>query len=127
MVCYNSMTPLPLPTSILCSASILCSFSYCAHRFCSTSLSWFYTLCCLCMLYTASLISTSGTALRLCLLTDITLESLQLFSVLHIIHTLSHLPDHHTNSSSSLVVIQGSLASLAVILRIFCFSVSRNS
>jgi hypothetical protein len=49
------------------------------------------------------------------------------FSVLHVFLTSSHLLDHHTNSSSSLAVIQGSLASLPVILRILCFSVSHNS
>jgi hypothetical protein len=53
-------------------------------------------------------------------------EILYIFSILHVFHTSSHLPDHHANSSSSLVAIQGSLASMVVILSIFFFSISQN-
>jgi hypothetical protein len=73
-------------------------------------------------------ISPSDYALCQFLATCITLREIHyLFSILHVFHTSSHLPDHHANSSSSLVAIQGSLASLAVILSIFFFSVSQNS
>jgi hypothetical protein len=146
MVCYKSMSPLPSSASILCSTSspfifyaLFCFFIVqllCFSLFppalnttsCSTSLLPFM----LCVSSSSSSlrhdISPSDYALRLVLPTCIILrETLCLFSILHVFHTSSHLPDHHVNSSSSMDVIQGSLASLAVILRIFCFSVSQNS
>jgi hypothetical protein len=78
MVCYNSKSPLPSSASILCSAayaSILCSLSSSAQRTYVHLLFCLYALCCLCILYTTPLISTSGTTpLRLLLPTCITIE-----------------------------------------------------
>jgi hypothetical protein len=84
-------------------------------------------MCCLCILFTAPPISSSDSPLGLLLPTCLTLQKmLCLFSIMHVIHTLICLSNHHTNSSSSLAIIQGSLSSLTVILRIFCFSVHQN-
>jgi hypothetical protein len=133
MVCYNSMSPLPSLASILCFSSS--SFSFYALLFFllrSTHLlfnfsSTFYTMCCLCILFVAPQTSPLDYALCLILPTCITLrETLFLFSILHVFHMSSHLPDHHAKYSSSMVAIQGFLVSLAVILRTILFSVSRN-
>jgi hypothetical protein len=59
MVCYSSMSLLPTSTSMLYSASILCSFFCCTHFSSVQLLFILYTLRCLCMLYTAPLISSS--------------------------------------------------------------------
>jgi hypothetical protein len=80
MVCYNSMSPLRSSDSILSSSSA--SFSFYALLFFllhATPLlfnfsSAFYTMCCLCILFTAPQISPSDYALRLVLPTCITLE-----------------------------------------------------
>jgi hypothetical protein len=106
MVCYNSMSPLPLQLLLLCSTSILCSFSCsCTLTLCSTSLLPLYALCCLCMLYVAPLISTSGMywshSTHMHNYRKITLSSLFCMSF----SPRVLLPDHHSNSSSSLVVI----------------------
>jgi hypothetical protein len=108
---------------------MLCSFSSCAQqRFLFRFSYAFYAMCYLCILFTTPQISPSNYALRLVLPTCITLrETPCLFSIMHVFHTSSHLLDHHMNSSYSLVFIKGSLASPAVTLRIFFFSVNRNS
>jgi hypothetical protein len=134
MVCYSSMSPLPSSASILCSASS--SFNFYALLFFllrSTPPVVQLLFCLLCyVLPLHPLHCATDLPFRLCTVSHPThmhhsRETLCLFSILHVFHTSSHLPDHHANSSSSLAIIQGSLASLAVILRIFCFSVSRNS
>jgi hypothetical protein len=131
MVCYSSMTPLLSSNSILCFSStsfsfyaFLCFFLHTTFTLFNFSSS-FYALCCLCILFTMPPISTSVSPKRLLLLTCLILnKTLYLFSILHVIHTSSRLPNHHTNSSSSLAIIQVSLASLEVILKTFYFSVS---
>jgi hypothetical protein len=76
MVCYSSMSPLPL--QLLCSVPLLYSSLLSAlfpHSHTSIQLLFFlYTLCCLCMLYTAPLISSSGPVHGHILPTCITLE-----------------------------------------------------
>jgi hypothetical protein len=109
------------------SSSMLCSYSSCAqHLCCSASLSSFYTLCCLCMLFTVPHISPSYYALCLILPTCITIEKdFSLLCSACISHT-----KFSTRSSPQLFVFSGgyseyvhhqwllskySLASLAVI------------
>jgi hypothetical protein len=111
------------------STSMLCSFSSCTqHHLLFILSSSFYAMCCLCILFTAPSISPSDYALCLILPTCITLREIPcLLSIMHVFHTSICLPNHHVNSSSSLAVIQGFLASLAIILRIFFFSINQNS
>jgi hypothetical protein len=134
MVCYSSITPLPSLASILCSSSASFNFYALLFFFLCTTLtififsSSFYAMCFLFILFIVPLISTSDSPQCIILPTCLILQKmLCLFSILHVIHTSRRLPNHHTNSSYSLAIIQGSLASLAVILRIFFFSVSRDS
>jgi hypothetical protein len=107
MVCYSSMSPLPLPASItlFCFYTLLFLLLH-NHTYSVLLLFFIYTLCCLCMLYTAPLIS----IFRSCTQSHSThmhnyRKSTPIFFVLHVFLTSSPLPDHHSNSSSSLVVM----------------------
>jgi hypothetical protein len=118
-----------------CSATLLCSAcisvllllaSSCAHLFIFSSR--FYTLCCLFILFhcVSDLPFRSSTA---SLPTHIhhPKKMHTIFFVLHVFHTPSHLPDHHSNSLSSLAVIRIGSSSVVIILRFFGFSGSHNS
>jgi hypothetical protein len=125
------MSPLPSSASMLCSASAsfcfyaLLFFFLCTTLLCSASLQHFM----LCVLHLYILIP------YLFLQTCITLKKKKLciLFVLHIFLTSSPLPDHHLNSSSSLVVmlslfiISGRYPNILWLLwksQLFIFSVS---
>jgi hypothetical protein len=112
MVCYNSMSPLPSLAYMLCSSSA--SFFFYAllllpfalnTTYCSASLFPF-------MLCVASACSSPHHGSPLLVMHSISsyphaslLEKLTIFFVLHDFLTPSPLPNHHSNSSSSLAVI----------------------
>jgi hypothetical protein len=142
MVCYNSMSPLPSSTSMLCSASAsFCFYALLCFLLCSTPpvvQLLFFLLCSVLPLHALHLplISPSGYALCLILPTCITFEKNSLSSLFCM--SFSHsspLPDHHSNSSSSLVVIlnlfiiSGRYPKILWLLwqsQLFVFSVSYN-
>jgi len=113
MVCYSSKSPLPSLSSILCFAYAPFCFNALLFSFSSQQLSCSYSLLpfMICAASACSLLHHRSPLPVMHCISSYSHESLlekkhSLFSVLHHFHTPNPLPNHHSNSSSSLVVMQ---------------------